>query len=301
MSDITPLKLADRPEINMFFHVYPPSISEFTFTNLYVWRHMRPIWKTVINDSCIFLIDGGLQHQNKKIMLGPPAGNLSVSEALDYLQDQVAGAIRLPETAASQLQKNNIEVFADRNNYDYVYKVADLAELRGRHYSKKRNHVKRCLEKYQCDYESITDDNIEECAAMIKRWCTVRECSNNPGLCGEYQAIVDTFNHYVDFGLLGGAIRVDGVIQAFAVAEKLTPDTAVWHFEKAMPEIQGLAQLINKWFAQHHLKEFMFVNREQDLGISGLRQAKESYYPDHLVPKYNTMPVPPKSDITGCA
>ena len=75
------------------------------------------------------------------------------------------------------------------------------------------------------------------------------------------------------------------MIQAFALGERLNKSTAVWHFEKALPEINGLSQLVNQWFAKECLAEFEFVNREQDLGIPGLRQAKESYYPDHLVEK----------------
>jgi len=69
----------------------------------------------------------------------------------------------------------------------------------------------------------------------------------------------------------------------------------VWHFEKAMPDIQGLGQLINQWFSLHSLRGFEFVNREQDLGIPGLRQAKESYFPHHMVEKFTALM--PSTDI----
>jgi hypothetical protein len=94
------------------------------------------------------------------------------------------------------------------------------------------------------------------------------------------------FENFKELDLIGGAIRVDGVIQAFAIAEQLSPGVAVCHFEKALPGIQGLGQLINKWFALRGLKDFTFINREQDLGVPGLRQAKKSYHPHHLVEKY---------------
>ena len=85
----------------------------------------------------------------------------------------------------------------------------------------------------------------------------------------------------------GGVIRINGAVQAYAIAEELHPGTAVWHFEKAMGGIPGLGQLINQWFAKYGLSGFKYVNREQDLGIPGLRQAKRSYFPDHMVAKYS--------------
>jgi hypothetical protein len=121
---------------------------------------------------------------------------------------------------------------------------------------------------------------------MQDRWCQARKCGKNPGLCKEYVAIRDAFVHYQDLQFLGGVIRINGEIQAYALGEELNPDTAVCHFEKAMPDVQGLGQLINQWFAKYALGGFQFVNREQDLGIPGLRQAKESYHPHHMVHKF---------------
>jgi len=142
---------------------------------------------------------------------------------------------------------------------------------------------------------------------MQENWCNSRDCGRNPGLCNEANAIAETFAHFNDFGLLGGAIRVNGTIQAYAIAEELFPGMAVWHFEKAMADIQGLGQLINQWFSKFELSGFDYVNREQDLGIPGIRQAKESYYPHHMVPK-NCISLSLKQPITaksikaeGCA
>jgi hypothetical protein len=75
-------------------------------------------------------------------------------------------------------------------------------------------------------------------------------------------------------------------MQAITIGERLNDSTAVVHFEKAMPGYDGLYQLINQWFCRYGLTEFEFVNREQDLGIPGLRKAKESYHPHHMVEKY---------------
>ena len=90
--------------------------------------------------------------------------------------------------------------------------------------------------------------------------------------------------------MIGGAVVVDGRIEAFAIGERLNPATAVVHFEKANPEMRGMYQLINQWFVRNELSDYMYVNREQDLGIEGLRKAKESYHPHHMVRKFTVRP-----------
>jgi Uncharacterized conserved protein len=201
----------------------------------------------------------------------------------------VNGFTRIPEDTAKILSDQGLSIIPDRDNADYVYRVSDLVNLAGAKYHKKRNLVKQCLSKYQCQYEEITLKNISECIEMQNRWCTVRECGRDPGLCHEYNAIRDAFTYFEFFNLIGGAIRVNGVIEAYSLGEELAPNTAVCHFEKAIPDIQGLSQLINQWFSLRSLRGFEFVNREQDLGISGLRQAKESYYPHHMVEKFTAI------------
>jgi hypothetical protein len=178
-------------------------------------------------------------------------------------------------------------VAPDRDNADYVYRVKELAELAGRRFHKKRNLIKQCLAAYRCEYEPMTPELLGECSSMQDRWCKERQCGHDPGLCKEYVAINEMFRLFEELQLMGGAIRVDGEIQAYAVGEELRQGTAVCHFEKAMPGFRGLGQLINQWFARYTLKGFEFENREQDLGIPGLRQAKESYYPHHMVEKFS--------------
>ena len=258
-------------------------ISELTFTNLFAWRHTRSVWFSMLSDTLLFWVTekGG---SDPTVLFGPPIGPLAFEEVTAAAP--VSGMVRVPAPEAERLRAAGYHVEEDRANADYVYLVRDLADLAGRKYAKKRNHVKNCLEQYRCEYEPFSARIIAECLAMQGQWCEMRECAVNLGLAGEDTAIRETLEHFEKFACLGGAIRVDGKIAAYAIAEELRPDTAVWHFEKAMPDIVGLSQLVNQWFAQHALSGFTYVNREQDLGIPGLRQAKESYYPDHLVKKY---------------
>ena len=276
-----PLSLDDRQPVTEYLKRFPPEISELTFTNLYAWRHSRPIWVDEFRDSLLFFAET----KTGLAILGNPVGPVSLPEVFTEYTSRIAGADRFPKERLPDVALNRAMVVEDRDNADYVYRREDLATLAGRHFTKKRNHINQCLAAYKCQYEMITEETVSECLAMQDRWCAARDCKTEPGLCGEYRAIVETLQNYREFPLTGGAIRIDGTIEAFAVGERLNPSTAVWHFEKAMPHFHGLGQLINQWFTRENLAEFTYVNREQDLGIPGLRKAKESYFPDHLVEK----------------
>jgi len=270
-----------------FFARFPPEISEHTFTNLFVWSNSRPVYFTEKDNSLFLFVDARDPADSRKILFGPPVGEVSLSRAVAMFADGMDGAVRLPAGSVKQCIEKGYDLREDRANADYVYLIEDLAGLGGRRYAKKRNQIKKCLKAYSCAYEPVTVDLVPQCLALQLRWCASRSCDTEPGLCAEYKAIVSMFEHFFELNLIGGAIRVDGEIQAFAIGEQLNPETAVCHFEKALPGVQGLGQLINQWFALYGLKGFTFVNREQDLGVPGLRQAKKSYHPHHLVEKYS--------------
>jgi len=279
-----PLTLSDKNLVSSYLQRYPPVISEHTFTNLFIWQPSRPIFFSELGKSLIFLARSAIQADNY-ILFGPPVGKIKIPDVFSAFSGNLMGAVRIPGRDIESIPAAAYVINDDRDNADYVYRVDDLAELAGRQYAKKRNHIKQCLINHVCEYVPITPELLSECEAMQENWCISRDCGRNPGLCNEANAIAETFAHFKEFELLGGAIRVDGTIQAYAIAEELHPGTAVWHFEKAMGNIPGLGQLINHWFSKYGLPGFKYVNREQDLGIPGMRQAKESYYPHHMVAK----------------
>ena len=286
MPKLTALDLSQAPLVNKYLTNFPPQISEHTFTNLFAWSGTRPVWLNEVKHTLIFLIKTDICRDDELLIFGPPVGKLSLAEVFNELGDRVIGGLRLTDKDLAGLETGSFSITTDLDNSDYVYLVSDLADLAGRRYAKKRSHVKHCLNNHDCVFELISEQNIDECRDLLYHWCQARQCDLDPGLCGEAKALQTTLDHFGNFNLLGGAIRVDGRMQAFCIGERLNRTTAVCHFEKAMPEINGLSQLINQWFAKECLTEFEFFNREQDLGIPGLRQAKESYHPDHMVEKF---------------
>lgn len=288
MAVIAPLTLADRALVEEHLAKNPPAISEHTFTNLFIWRETRPIELLQTGDAIAFIERRG----ETAVILGSPVGDLAPTD----LAREVRAATgcpavafeRLPEIYAQTAVAAGIDAAEDRASFDYVYRRGDLAELAGRRYHAKRNLVAQCLAQNACVYEEIGPGHIAEMRDFMARWCQHRGCREDPGLCGEYLAIKELFLTWEALPVVGAVIRIGGRVEAFTVGEELAPGTAVVHFEKAWPEIKGLYQVTNQWFAKHALGRFAFINREQDLGIEGLRKAKESYFPDHLVRKYAT-------------
>jgi hypothetical protein len=286
MAVVRPLELKHRSLVTSYLRRYPPTTSELTFANLFVWRNSRPIRFGELDGSLVFIVESHEGGETRRVVFGSPVGEASPADVLDSLGVEVEGFVRIPKETAAALQHRGLKVEDDRNNWDYVHRLEDLASLRGRRFHKKRNLVRQCLDAYACQYEPIESSLLAECLDMQDRWCRARGCGLDPGLCSEYLGIRETFVHYEELQLVGGAIRIDGRVEAYAIGEELSPGTAVCHFEKAMPGMKGLGQLVNQWFATYSLGGFEFVNREQDLGIPGLRQAKESYFPHHMVEKF---------------
>jgi hypothetical protein len=278
-----PIELADRALVTSRLRRFPPQTSEQTFTNLYVWRYHRPVRLAEVGGALLFLELRGEEWW----VLGPPAGDVDPARLVKPLREAGITAFRkITADVADALRAAGLQVAADPDNSDYVYARRDLAELAGRKYHRKKNLVNRCLSAYECEYCEVTPDVLDEIEDMNDRWAASRDLEPSQGLAEEYWALREAFDHFEDFELIGGAVRVAGRIEAFSLGEALNETTAVVHFEKAMGEFQGLYQVMNQWFCRHGLAPFEFVNREQDMGIPGLRQAKESYHPHHMVDKF---------------
>jgi len=282
------LVLEDKPLLDSLLRVVQPRVSELTFTNLFVWNDSEPVQLSRFDDA---LLVQRKRLRDGKTFLLPPVGQVSFSAVLDKLRKSSVDAGKLlpfygvTAEELAQLSKEGVRIEPDRDDWDYVYLVSDLANLAGDRYHPKRNFVKRCLSQHACRYVPIGSQEVKDCLGLQAEWCNLRKCDAVPGLEAENTAIKRVFEHYEYLGVFGGAVYIDDKLEAFTLAEALNDDTAVIHFEKANPEIEGLYQVINQWFCQKALMTFKYVNREQDLGVPGLRKSKLSYYPHHMIQK----------------
>lgn len=171
--------------------------------------------------------------------------------------------------------------------YDYLYTVEKLAFLKGRNYSKKKNRINNFLKNYNYVYEKISKENINEVIEFQKKWYSLHKIEDEGILKNELEGIIELLKNFEYLNLKGGLIKVSGNIVAYTLAEELNSKTIVIHIEKALIEYTGAYQAINSFFLKEECLNYEFVNREDDFGDDGLREAKLSYHPIKLLEKYS--------------
>ncbi|MDU2065060.1 MAG: phosphatidylglycerol lysyltransferase domain-containing protein [Sporomusaceae bacterium] len=292
-----PIVLEDKELIDSYFQANRYESSVYTFTNFYMWRKPYNIeWAEVEGCLCV-----RATHHDHTYMLPPipKATGGSIAAALtvviDYFKELgqpflLKGAT-LDDKAALEAARPNLFTFeADRKNFDYVYLAEDLKWLKGRKYSSKKNHLnyfKRTYSQYQ--YLPLTPDLLPSCKKTALEWYELRGLDEDSEIDLEKDAVIDMLDHFAAMKLTGGVILIDGKMEAFSIGEPLNSDTAVIHVEKGNPNIRGLYQAINQEFCRNAWEIMTYINREEDMGMEGLRQAKESYHPVKMVEKYDVM------------
>jgi hypothetical protein len=285
--------MGDREVFNRWFQEDPPNGSEMTFTNLFMWRHRyRPSWCE--REGCLLVL---CRPPDRSAFGLPPAGGGDKRTALRILCEELSRStpdVRVCRAdqafLSEQVDTDRFRAVHDRDNSDYVYRTEDLIRLSGRRYHRKKNHLNRFRRQYRFEYRPLDLELVECFLDMQDSWCRMRECAEDPDLLSEDHAVREALTQFEQLGLRGGAIQIEGKLEAFSLGELLNPDTAVIHVEKANPDIAGLYAAINQQFLENAFSETAYVNREQDLGDPGLRKAKESYHPHHMVEKYTLIP-----------
>jgi hypothetical protein len=293
INDFKSLGIEDKPVFDQFFREDAPQISEMTFTNLFMWRHhYRPKWLEKEGSLCIVF-----EPREGRLYGLPPVGKGDKRKALAFLCEEigrVSREIRIcragEEFVTEHVDQSRYTSLPDRNNSDYVYLTRDLIDLSGNKYHRKKNHLNQFTKRYDFEYKPLDVNLVERVLGMQETWCQMRECVLNPELLAEDFAVREALGFFGELGYQGGAVLIDSRVEAFSLAEALNEDTAVIHIEKANPQIQGLYAAINQIFCKETWSGFTYINREQDMGVEGLRKAKESYYPHHMVNKYKVMP-----------
>ena len=290
LSNFKSFQIEHKDVIDDIINNYQPKASEYCFAYLFAWQnHFHFKW-TIHND---FLLILGKKDNNFYCL--SPIGNgdriqitLEVLNWLSTLQDISHPYIdRVDNKFISDIKHHpDIFVRTDRDYYDYIYTSANLINLKGRKYHAKRNHIHNFKENHSFEYEKIKSENLINCRQIAEKWCKMKNCDENSSLQAEKEALFRVLNNFDDLGMSGGLISVDGSYEAFTIGEKLNNEMAVVHYEKADPNIQGLYQIINQKYCEKEWQNVKYINREQDMGIPGIRKAKKSYHPEFFVKKY---------------
>lgn len=290
--DFLPLNIEAKGIIEDFFFAQRIEASDMLFGNLFIWHFSRQIAYCVAHDCLIIRTT----YPNEAPFLFFPLGRgdkkAALSTAREYFLDQKIPfsfhSLENAQNAALEAlfpQKFSFTKMRDR--FDYIYDIAELVALNGRKFHNKKNHLNKFLNLYpNFAYERVNPANAAEVLATYRAWFGENP-SPSEGLKNEFKGIEASLQNFENLGMKGALIRIEGKIAAFSLAEQINEDSVVIHIEKANTFYEGIYQAINQQFLAREWAHLRFVNREEDLGLAGLRQAKMTYQPVGFVEKSN--------------
>lgn len=298
MIDFQSPQLSDKPWVDELLSRSDYRACEYNFTSIFAWggafdQHIARLGDFLVTKLCGSL---GCSYIY-------PAGSGDMAAAIRALEQDAAERgkpFRLVCLTPPQVKEmealfpGEFQFVSDRDGFDYLYDIDRMADLKGKKLHAKRNHINRFLDNNpDWVYEDITPASLPECLEMDRDW--YRSSMEREGaveeedLGDEGRALRLTMDNYEALKLEGGLIRVEGKVVAFTMGDLLSSDSFDVHFEKAYSEIQGAYAMINREFARRIRErhpQVRYLNREDDMGVEGLRRAKESYYPDLMVEKH---------------
>ena len=261
--------------------------ADYSFTNLYIWRKAYRPLITWCDDRLLV----GMPQWN---IYAYPKGDGEIKRSIELLLDEahsrgeklyMRGLTDRTLQEFLPLYGDRFEITEDRDNADYIYSAEKLCDLPGRHLSSKRNHIKHFERNGTWEFVPVTEDT-KAAREFVDEFYHEK---NDPSLADEADAIEEMFKNYKELGFLGGLLCQNGAPVAFTAGTKLDNEVFDTHFEKALPGVEGAYTMVNREFARlvhETFPDIQYFNREEDMGIEGLRRAKESYHPDFLLMKY---------------
>lgn len=291
MIDFKPFSEIERSTYEHYFFAENNHCCELSFGNLSMWGEQ---WAAIVDDQFIVL-----SKYNGRYMYHFPLGTGNKKHALEALiQDSKDRGITCfmtsltPENADAleTLFPEQFDIRFSRDSFDYVYEIDKLADLKGRKYHRKRNHYNNFCKRMPDFYvEPVSSKNIEKAKAFITQWYADRLAeSPENDYHGEQSALLKCYENYERLGMESLLLCHQGNILAFTMGSRISANTFDVHFEKARWDVEGAYTAINSEFAKYIRSKYPkveFLNREEDMGLEGLRKAKESYFPHHMVEK----------------
>ncbi len=297
MNIFKPVTIEEQILFSDIFSKVNPIASEFTFAYLFMWkRDYNLSYAIVENHLC--LISQSKVYKPYSFCPIPVNGEYDsdsfakackkIEEYFNELGFQLMFA-RVSESCLNHL----INVYGSRakvqpldNTSDYVYNTSDLINLSGKKFSGKRNHIHQFNRIYgNYEYVRVTEDNLGECKRILDAWADRHESDCDPDN-SERLACYELLNNWGRLSLKGAMIKVNGNFEAFTIGELLNSETAAVRIEKGNADIHGIYTIINRDFCANEWSHVKYINREEDLGIDGLRKSKLSYNPAFMVNKF---------------
>ncbi|MBQ9419026.1 MAG: DUF2156 domain-containing protein, partial [Synergistaceae bacterium] len=267
--DFKQLTWQDKDFYTHLYNITPVHYAEYSFLNLWAWRHAYPVSLAPFDENlCWLRSEGPLSG-----MFGPVGNWNAITDWDKALSGFKPGDVvyDVPEQVKNILEaRGNLRFTEDRDQHEYVYAVKDLVGLKGKAFAHKRNRVRAFLDGYEWDYYAMTPDCFDEVMDFQERWRVHRDETMNEeeaeSLMNEDIAIKSVLEKWNEFDLAGGVLKVDEKVIAYTIAAKLDEKNLDVMFEKAFPEYTGSYQAINYLFQKNYGVNFEWANREEDMG-----------------------------------
>ena len=277
-----------RPEdaltLKPFFNKIDTYCYEYNLSYLLLWREVEDIHYAITADDELFIY----QKASKSFLL-PLSNNISASIEKLYSfckEANIPFFLKSVPSEALSFFSSEYTVEHDRDLDDYLYTPEKLIGLHGKHLQAKRNHISQFEKGYTFTVEKLNRASERECIEMDNHWTALHE-EFSQEVQEEKMAIVNSFKFWDELDLKGLALRIDGKIAAFTIGEIVRDGKeAIVHFEKGDINYMGIYAAINNLFCKEYLENVTYIDRQEDVGIEGLRKSKLSYHPDTMAEKY---------------
>ncbi|MCL1828597.1 MAG: phosphatidylglycerol lysyltransferase domain-containing protein [Oscillospiraceae bacterium] len=293
MLKFKPLELSDKEWIDETTFGFSDNSADYNFGNMYMWDHLFSRLVTRCEGRMVSLF--GKTYAD---MFDFPVGKGDLVPVIEEMRlfarrqsipFRIRGVTPGHRLLLEQAFPGEFTFKANRDQFDYVYSAEKLATLAGKKLHGKRNHINKFISQNEWSFEPMSREMIPECSDMLDRWTMENREKLEFGLETEHRAVNCGFKNFEALKLEGGVLRAGGRIAAFTIGEPISADTYNVHFEKAGAGSDGAYQMINREFVRQILQRYpdiRYINREDDMGIANLRQAKSSYHPEFLTEKH---------------
>jgi hypothetical protein len=284
-TDFKPVTLADRDFFVKHYQRFPQSHSDNTFTNMVCWNDYAHYRYAFVED-CVILSSTIAGLTRFRPPIGPRNPDLQREVLMLAAESEEEQPFVILDTETKDWMAGlypQLEFHPERRYFEYVYLAAELAELPGKGFLTIRHQLNKFMKTCSPQIEKIGVDNISEIREFLDQWCEWKDCESDPTLASEKEAVSYAISHYRELELSGLAIRSEGKIGAMSLFEGLNKDTALVHFEKGLPDCKGIYRAINAETAKILARDYTYINRESDMGVAGIREAKMRYHPHHMV------------------
>jgi len=285
-----PITIEDKDVITAYTYSSNFMNCDFAFANMCSWRFLYES-EFAIEDDFLF-IRFRIKHHTVYMF---PIGTGDLKQAILKIEKdsktrdhqlRIFGVTKSGKHTIENLFPGEFSFSTNRNYFDYIYLHEDLLTLKGKKYQPKRNHINKFTKNYPFTYLPITREMIPECLELEYKWYQANQTEEDAeALKFENRSMIFALNHFDTLGLTGGAIQVENEIIAFSYGSPVNHYTFAVHVEKADIRFDGIFCVINREFVAHIPEQYVYINREEDMGIPGLRKSKLSYQPTIVLEK----------------